>query len=547
MTDDASVKPSPPSAPASRKMWTRVMVALLGGVFFRAGVANWDFWWVGFVEWVPWLWAIDGLRPRRAFAVGYLSGILAIFMGYFWMTSLMTTFAGLPLPAAIGVHLLFSAWQGVQMAAAAACLNAVRARANLRLWWLLPPIWGFFELLIPSIFPTFMSLAWAYHPRLIQIAEVGGAASVSMLMCAMSAALYEAWMDLRAGQRRPAARAAAVFGALVVLTPTLGAWRMRQIQDQQDTAPHLKIGVVQGNFGIKTYSTGRLKQRLLKELQRMTATLEEQGAAVALWGETAYPYSAFARDATKDKPERDRRRIRRGFTIPVIVGMITRDRTRENPYPWNSAWLLQDDGNLGDRYDKVFPLMFGESVPLVDPEWYLEKIPSASYMNIGTGPAVIEHDGYRLAPLICYEDILPAYAQEVSKLGVHAFVNLTNDSWFGKSAEQPEHLGLAIFRTVEHRKALLRSVNAGISVYVSPSGEVINRTEVTDSDNDGYTGADGFVADVPMMDPEHRTIFGVLGVGGFAGVCLAWILACLAWPHRRGRRRQSAGLDATVS
>ena len=61
------------------------------------------------------------------------------------------------------------------MAAAAACLNAARARADLRLWWLLPPIWGFFELVIPSIFPTFMSLAWAYHPRLIQIAEVGGA------------------------------------------------------------------------------------------------------------------------------------------------------------------------------------------------------------------------------------------------------------------------------------------------------------------------------------------------------------------------------------
>ena len=39
----------------------------------------------------------------------------------------------------------------------------------------------------------------------------------------------------------------------------------------------------------------------------------------------------------------------------------------------------------------------------------------------------------------------------------------------------------------DQRKALLRSVNAGISVYVSPSGEVVNRTEVTDSDNDGYT------------------------------------------------------------
>jgi apolipoprotein N-acyltransferase len=86
---------------------------------------------------------------------------------------------------------------------------------------------------------------------------------------------------------------------------------------------------------------------------------------------------------------------------------------------------------------------------------------------------------------------------------------------------------------VEHRKALLRSVNAGISVYISPSGEVINQTEVTDSDNDGYTGADGFVADVPMMNPARSTIFSMIGVWGFAGVCVAWILVCLYWARRR--------------
>ncbi|MGB1700564.1 MAG: hypothetical protein ACPHRO_11460, partial [Nannocystaceae bacterium] len=122
---------------------------------------------------------------------------------------------------------------------------------------------------------------------------------------------------------------------------------------------------------------------------------------------------------------------------------------------------------------------------------------------------------------------------------------LTNDSWFGKSAEQPEHLGLAIFRTVEHRKALLRSVNAGISVFVSPTGEVIQRTEVSDSDTEGYNGAESFVADVPMMDPSDRTVFGLLGVGGFAGVCVAWVLACLAWARRRSRSDASADDDDT--
>ena len=133
-------------------------------------------------------------------------------------------------------------------------------------------------------------------------------------------------------------RRGTTFSALVLATPTLGAWRIAAVDARAEAAPHLKVGVVQGNYGIKTYSRGRLKRRLLTELQETTAQLESEGAEIALWGETAYPYSTFDRDATTDRPERDRRRIRRGFDIPVIVGMITRDRSRENPYPWNSNW-----------------------------------------------------------------------------------------------------------------------------------------------------------------------------------------------------------------
>ena len=281
-----------------------------------------------------------------------------------------------------------------------------------------------------------------------------------------------------------------------------------------------------------------MKPILLRELQRETAELQQQGADVVLWGETAYPYGRFTRQHEQDLAQGDKRRIQRGFDVPVIVGLITRDATRENPYAWNSAWVLDQDGRWGTRYDKNYPLMFGEAAPPgVDPEWYLDMIPSASHLNRGDGPSVLEAAGYRFGGLICYEDILPRFTREVANQGVSALVNLTNDSWFGNTREQSEHLGLAVYRAIEHRRPLLRSVNAGISAYVDPTGRVVQQLDVTNSDEDGYQGAEGFVAEVPMMDPERRSIYGVLG-DLFAWLCISGLVGMWGWAKYHRARSQ---------
>jgi apolipoprotein N-acyltransferase len=52
-------------------------------------------------------------------------------------------------------------------------------------------------------------------------------------------------------------------------------------------------------------------------------------------------------------------------------------------------------------------------------------------------------------------------------------VNITNDAWFGDTAEPWEHLALAQFRAVEHRRYLVRATNSGVSAIVDPVGRVI--------------------------------------------------------------------------
>ena len=79
--------------------------------------------------------------------------------------------------------------------------------------------------------------------------------------------------------------------------------------------------------------------------------------------------------------------------------------------------------------------------------------------------------------------------------------NLTNDSWYGKTTEPMEHLALASFRSIEHRRSLVRSTNTGISAFVDPVGRIVTRS--------GIWTRETLVDRVPMM--QGRTVYALLG------------------------------------
>ncbi|MCA9695788.1 MAG: apolipoprotein N-acyltransferase [Myxococcales bacterium] len=505
----AAASPAAPAAGGPRLpgRLERLVACLLCAACMVTSSPDYDLWWLAFVGWIPWLWSMEGLRPKAAFFYGWLTGTITVFWGFLWMTALLTRFAGFDSLTAYGFHLLFALAQGLQWAAPAALLAWLVRRTGRDVLLLAPLCWVAGEALLPHLFPSYMALSWCWQPIWLQTAEIGGVTTIGLIQLLINAGLYVLLRDLHWG-RGLHRKGLITAVATLVLTPTYGLLRMAQVDAQVAAAPKVKIGVVQGNFGITQWGSMRVRPQILANLQRESTRLElEKGAELLLWGETAYPYSRkIERHGGHDLPEHDRRRIRRGFTVPLIFGLVTADDTSD--FAWNSALVLKADGTTGEVYDKVYPLYFGEHIPLVDPHWYLSMVPAASHINAGARPVPLSAAGYKFGPLICYEDILPRFARWTANEGVHAFVNLTNDSWFGKTKEQHQHLGLAVLRTIENRRALLRSVNAGTSVYVDPAGRVVHMTEVTDPDVDGLQAPVGFVADVPMMDPDEvRTIY----------------------------------------
>src|SRR5690606_5633804 len=154
---------------------------------------------------------------------------------------------------------LFALFHGMQWGVPAAVIVWLRRRTARRSAWAAPMAWSATELILPNIFPTFMALMWCWQPLWIQTAELGGVSTVSFTMLAMNASLYEGWRAWRAADRPALRRAGIMAAAFFIGVPTYGAIRIAQVEARFAELPHLKIGAVQGNFGIMTYTRSRMK------------------------------------------------------------------------------------------------------------------------------------------------------------------------------------------------------------------------------------------------------------------------------------------------
>jgi apolipoprotein N-acyltransferase len=472
----------------------RLGLSLLSAVMLFTSVPTFGVWPLMWVALVPQMVvALGAPTPKRAFLWGWLTGFVANAVAFYWMEGLLERFGHMPAAAAMPIVGLLVGYQGLAFAFFSWGVRRVRDRTGLPLVLLAPLVMVTIELVMPQIFPYYLAISQAFVPTVIQIADLTGPLGVTALMLAFNGAALDAWMG-RAGNRRRAFRGLAIVGGLVVLDVGYGVLRLRQVDAQRAAAPKVETGVVQANVGIIEKWDPREFARLLAIHQRESAALARAGAELMVWPESSYPY-ALPRPPhalAQDFPADDGRRVRRGFDTPLLFGAVSRaagpgPKTGKDRYPYNTAFMMDAAGNFTGSFDKVFLMLFGEYIPFYDLiPWFTKVFPEASNFSRGTDPAIfpLEVGGrrFQLGPLICYEDILPGFARRAAKLGPNAFINITNDAWFGRTAEPVQHLALAVFRSIENRLEMIRAVNTGVSAHVDAGGRVLAETPSVDPD-----------------------------------------------------------------
>jgi apolipoprotein N-acyltransferase len=167
----------------------------------------------------------------------------------------------------------------------------------------------------------------------------------------------------------------------------------------------------------------------------------------------------------------------------------------------NTSYLFEPDGTFGDRigqrYDKLHLVPFGEYIPLrhtflyqlflaLGPKYYsaYELVPGLdnglTVFSLQDAAGVAR---WRFVTPICFEDGDARVCSAMMRPGADGkkradfFVNITNDGWFPAN-QNVQHFQLAIFRAIENRAPMARSVNTGISGFIDSVGHVANTLAV---------------------------------------------------------------------
>lgn len=349
---------------------------------------------------------------------------------------------------------------------------------------------------------------------LFQISDLFGAYGVSFVMIFVSACLAEivplGQASCPAGNPKLAGwKLAPLIPAVLVMAAVLayGYFRLHQAPDPQAAARTAKISLVQGSIDT-VFGDETLDDRTLKQYVKLSREAAEAGGDLVVWPESTFPPTRITYE-TLDNVQPPRwfqgdarqfhetvRHIEKNFAesarrvgysnsgqrVPVLVGALTLGVGPHEPKRYNSAVMIDAEGNVTGSYYKMHPVMFGEYVP--GGQWFpwLYKLtPFPVGLTAGTQPVVFPAGELLLSPSICYENTVPhLIRRQVARLRSEGqepdvLVTLSNDGWFRGSSELDMHLACGIFRAVELRKPAVIAANTGFSAHIDGNGRVLKK------------------------------------------------------------------------
>ncbi len=468
---------------------------------------------------MPLLLALEGKKPAAVFRTVFCFSAVSYLIILYWIPRVMVQYGGTSWPLGIIGLVCLAAYLSLISGLAGIGIGAIAA-AGVDYWAVLwiPALWIAKDLATEKIIGGFPWCLAGYsqynNTYFAQAAEIGGIHLVTFLVIAVNVLIFKA---VKTRDGKPLLALLALFAAVYG-----GGYGLIKSHDAHSASiPLHRAGIIQPDSDHdQAFDFGRIRVTL-EDLFRTSRQLRQGGAEFVVWPEFTVPIYPLQTPYFK-KQFLDFSRE----TAPLLAG-FTDYGGKEKVF--NSAILFQ--GGAVQKYDKVHLAPFGEYVLFRRWLFFVKKItdeigdftPGASIHNLDLG-------GHPLSTPICYEVIYPELVRAMIARGGEVIVTLSNDSWFGASSAPYQHLAMAVFRSIENRRWLLRSTSNGISALVDPAGRILYQSPLHEPDL--------FLASFQYL--KHKTKFTRWGYL-FPYACLLLALAKLSWliGGRIYRRRRS--------
>jgi apolipoprotein N-acyltransferase len=505
--------------------------------------------------------AAYGKRGCDAFRVGYVAGLAHFLSSLYWLLLIPVT--GYPILGwvALGAYVaLFPAiWVWL--------ISNSRFQISYSVSWAGRALWSFggaaiwvaLEMVRGRLFSGFpwnpLGASQYQLVPLIQIASVTGVYGVSFLVVWVSLSLFSAGRMIF---RRPTLRMAwqAEIALPLIVVVALFVFGFARINGQNPSGATLRITLVQPSIPQTLIWNSGEDDKRFRELLSLSEQALTNETDLLIWPESAVPrldetnYIAIT-----------------NLICPHHVWLIfnaedavwrPEAKNRDDFDIFNAAFLFNPEGRFAAVYHKQKLVVFGEYIPLVRwlpfIKWFTpitggfasgdrpvpfeldRRAPARLEVQLGTNQAGSETGvpgRVKTSTLICFEDMFPELAREYVEDDTDFLVNLTNDGWFGDSAEQWQHMAGGVFRAVENGVPLVRCCNNGVTCWIDATGRV--RDILKDQKGSVY-GIGAMTIEVPLQ--QHAPTFYNRHGDRFGWGCVILALALVA-RQIIGRRKLS--------
>ncbi|MEN9227277.1 MAG: apolipoprotein N-acyltransferase [Gloeomargarita sp. HHBFW_bins_205] len=256
----------------------------------------------------------------------------------------------------------------------------------------------------------------------------------------------------------------------LVLPLALGLWVLGQSLGWflQITAPgesilaSLSVGVIQPNVPNPVRFTPQGRAQMSARLQAGYIALVQQGADIVIT-----PEGALGQEWTPDHPLAT---FIQRWRTPVVLGAYGRRTGRLT----NSLFVLDGQGQVVSRYDKVSLVPLGEFIPLE--RWLGPWVRRISALPESQTPGSLTQSvqtpwGPVIAG-ICYDSAFAAVFREQARRGGEWIITAANNDPYPPRMMR-QHQAQDVLRAIETDRWLVRATNTGISGLISPRGRIL--------------------------------------------------------------------------
>jgi apolipoprotein N-acyltransferase len=451
---------------------TSAALALGGGIMVALSLPPWGFWPLAFLGIVMFEISLGEIvSPRARAARGWLFGAAWMYPGMAWMWSL--TAPGYLLAAAIfaGFHALAATvspqgpWRVVGRPAAHTVAEAVR---------LVFPFGG-----VPL---ATLPIGQAAGP-LAGVVRLGGVILLTWVVFQIGFALAgpSPFVPQMARTRGRPSRAQwhGAIGLLAAIVCIVVATTVAPTGTTAAAPSTLRVALVQGGGPQGTRAINSNSRQVVSRHLAVTHTIKPGTVDLVVWPENVIDVASFAGSPELAEVTAEAARIGATFAVG-----ITEDAP--NDHFLNAQVVVTADGKVGSRYDKVHRVPFGEYMPLRGLLHALgaptDLVPRDAVA--GTGPAYLDipsaNGTVRAAIVISWEVFFGNRAADGIDHGGTFIINPTNGSSYTGTILQSQQIASSRLRAIENGRWVVQVAPTGFSAFVTPDGDVLDRTSVSE-------------------------------------------------------------------